>query len=443
MADSCDFLRTNLAFQTPVYDERFLEDWKPLDAAFAGRHMTEVWKMGTGDTHIADRITIGQPDLQENWQTISSTECDANGPCDPPETLVSYGSLRSQHNMYQKRLKSQLFCLTQLRYNTKPSEQIAMIMKGLKKLPMMYVDDFLQVNAVRFQDTVQICGDTFGTFTPDITAPVTNINGQLTVINLGGAGNLPTSQLTFSYLDYLTATLDQEGYSDAGSGLPAGMFNLMTDKRSWFNLTNGNDSMKDMMALGDPQQASPLYKIGQGVQKPFGNYVPTLVRTPIRFQHMGNGLLNRVQPFTNVAGTTGTQRNVNAAWINARYQLTFIWHPKAIKLFTPDFKRAHEMVPTVNTALFGKWSFINPQGVLYYTMPDGTVCPKNNDEQLWFYWKCALEMGFQYMYPELIMPILHLVDGSGLDSTTDDPVCGDAPQYVAQNYSNSPDVCEA
>jgi hypothetical protein len=76
-------------------------------------------------------------------------------------------------------------------------------------------------------------------------------------------------------------------------------------------------------------------------------------------------------------------------------------------------------------------------------MPDGTVCTKNNDEQLWFYWLSAMELGFQYMYPELIMPILHLVDGSGFDATVNKPVCGDAPQYVAQDYSNDPTVCEA
>jgi hypothetical protein len=41
------------------------------------------------------------------------------------------------------------------------------------------------------------------------------------------------------------------------------------------------------------------------------------------------------------------------------------------------------------------------------------------------------------------MPILHLVDGSGKDSTVDAPVCGSAPAYVAQNYSDDPTVCEA
>lgn len=444
MADSCNFLRTNLAAQTPVYDDYFLEDYKPLDATFAGRHLTEVWKLGTGDTHITDQVTIGQPDLQNEWQTISATECNNPSPCNVPAVMVSFGTKRTQHNMKQMRLNSQLFCLTQLRYNTKPSEQISMIMKGLRQIPMMYTDDFLQVEAFKNQIAVQIAtASGTATFTPDITGPVTNITGQLTTIDLGGTANLPTSQLTFPYLDYLGQQLTMNGYSQLGSGLPELMFNLMTDLVAWKNLTNGNESMKNMMALTSYKQASPLYKLGEGVQTPFGNFAPTMIKTPIRFQHMGNGVLNRVQPYLNIAGTTGTQRQINPAWLNARYQLSWIWHPKATKLFTPDFKRIHDKVPTVNTAMYGQWQFINNQGVLPYEQPDGTQCTINNPDQTWFYWRVALEAGFQYLYPEMIMPILHLVTGSGKDDIVIDPVCGDAPQYAAQNYSNDPDVCEA
>lgn len=444
MADSCSFLRTNLAAQTPVYEDYFLQDYKPLDAAFVGRHLTETWKLGTGDTHIVDQVTIGQPDMQNEWQTISATECNNPSPCNPPAVLVSFGTKRSQYNMKQLRLNSQLFCLTQLRYNTKPSEQIAQIMKGLKQIPMMYNDDFLQVEAFKNQTAVQIATSSgTATFTPDITGPVTNITGQLTTVDLGGSGNLPTSQLTFPYLDYLGQQLTMNGYTQAGSGLPALMFNLMTDLTAWKNLTNGNESMKNMMALTDYKQASPLYKLGEGVQVPFGNFAPTMIQTPIRFQHMGNGVLNRVQPYLNTAGTTGTQRIINPAWLNARYQLSWIWHPKAVKLLTPDFKRINDKVPTVNSAMYGQWQFINNQGVLPYEQPDGTQCSINNPDQTWFYWRVALELGFQYLYPEMIMPILHLIDGSGKDSIVIDPVCGDAPQYVAQNYSNDPEVCDA
>lgn len=413
-----------------------------MDASFAGRHETEQWTMGTGSTHIYDQVTVGQPDLQGAWGTIDASECASPSPCDPPVALVSWGTVRREHVMKQKRLNSQLMCLTQMRYNTKPSEQIEPIMKILKQVPMMYNDDFLQVEAFQNQTSVQVCDSRFSTFTPDIVGPVTNITGQLTTIDLGSTAALPQSQLNWNYLRYLGMQLNLQGYTEGGSGLPSNMYNLMTDINAWFNLTNGNESLKNMMALTDYKQSSPLYKIGEGVQVPYGNFAPTMIKTPIRFQHVANGLLNRVQAFINIAGSTGTQRQINPAWLNATYQLSWIWHPKATKLLTPDFKRVNAMVPTVNTAMFGRWTYINNQGVLPYTMPDGTACNKDNVDQNWFYWRCAMELGFQYLQPSFIMPILHKVDGSGSCNTVNTPNCCDDPSYTAQDYSDSPTVCD-
>lgn len=440
MADSCNELRTTLAAQTPVFDKMFLREMKPMDSPVIGRHQTEAWQDGTGDTHFFDRIHVGQPDLTGSWQRINAGECE--DACSPPRVHVAFGTERNSYYKEQIRLVSQLFCLTQLRHQTNPAAQIAEIYRSLKKIPDIYNTDFMRVHAVDFAPTVQIAGSDFATFTPDVTGPVTNISGQLTTIDLGGSGNLPTSELTFQYLDYLTTILGLEGYGTE-SGLPDGMYNLITDPRVWFKMTNGNQALKDMMALTSPDQASALYRLGQGVQRPFGNIAPTLDKQQIRFQDMGNGVLNRVFPYTNVQTTTGIKRQVNPAWVNARYGLSFLWHPRAIKIWTPSFSKIHEKVPSVNTSFYGTWNYVNPQGVIQYEMPDGTACTKNNDEQLWFYWLSALELGFEYMYPELLMPILHLIDGSGKDCMVNSPVCGDAPQYVAQDYSDDPIVCEA
>lgn len=442
-------MRTNLAAQTPVYDEAFLQDWKPLDSAYMGKHLTETWKQGSGDTHISDRIEIGMPNLQTPWQPISAN-LPGYGPnsgggcassCEPPRTHVAFGTTRTQHGMEQRMLSSQLFCMTDLRYNTRPSEQISQIMKGLKKIPEMYTSDFLRVKAFSQAPAVTVAQSTPLTFVPTSL----NTAGQLTTIDLGGIANLPTSQLSFPLLNYVTTTLGLNGYTEAGSGLPSGMYNGIFSERAWFKLTNGADSMKDMMALTDPSQASPLYKIGEGIQKPFGNIAPSLDSRPIRFQYMtgvgSGGVLNRVQEYYNVATTTGIRRVANPAWVNARYELGFIWHPKAIKLFTPEFKKMHEKVPTVNSAMFGEWQFVNNQGLMRYISPDGTSCDKDNVLQNWFYWVTRLELGFQYLYPELMIPILYLVDGSGLNSIVADPVCGTAPAYAAQTYSDNPTVC--
>lgn len=438
MATSCSLFRTNLAAQTPVYDKIFLQDFKPLDSAVLGRHDTEAWPDGTGDTHVYDKIEIGQPNLTQSWQRIDASEC-GSAVCSPPSQFVGFGTTRKNYFKEQFQLRSQPFCMTQMRHQTNPGAQVAQIMRGLKKIPEMYTSDWIQVHAFDLNDTVQICDSSFPTFTP---IRGTNTAGQLVTINLGNDNNLPTSQLTWPYLNYLTTQLGLNGYFEGGSGLAQGMYNLLTHSRVWFRLTNGMDSMKDMMALTDPNQASPLFKIGVGVQKPFGNIAPTLNDAgTIRFQRQGAGLLERVFPYTNVATTTGIKRIVNSAYVNARYGLSYLWHPKAIKLWTPTFGKIHPSIPSINSSFYGNWQFVNNQGLIQLNNTDGTTCTENNDDQRFFYWLCDLELGFQYMYPEWIMPILHLIDGSGKDCTINDPVCGTAPQYVQQTYSDNPTQC--
>ena len=246
----------------------------------------------------------------------------------------------TQRDSYYKEqivLTSQLFCLTQLRHQTNPGEQIAEIYRNIKKMPEMFTTEFLRNHAFDKAPTVQIAGSSFGTFTPTST----NTESNLTVINLGSSGALPTSELTWPYLNYLTTNLQLQGY-ETESGLGAGMYNLITDPRAWFKLTNGSADIKEMMALSSSDSASPLYKIGQGIQKPFGNIAPTLDQMPARFQVISGGYLNRVYPYYNAANTTGTKRVVNPAYVNARYQLSYIWHPKAIKLWTQQFKKINE-----------------------------------------------------------------------------------------------------
>lgn len=424
-----------------------MHDWSPMSSAFLGKHETGTWETGTGDTHIRTRVTIGYPNLQAPKQIISASECGQN-PCNPPVSHVAFGTNRAQYVMEQWVMNSQPFCLTQLRYNTDPQGQATEIINGFKKIPDMSTSAFIRNRAFTASPAVGICGPVSGsnipiTFVPNLGV---NVTSELTQINLGSAANLPTSQLTFPYLDYITTTLGLAGYHEKPSGLARGIYNLITGSRAWFKMTNGNDSMKNMMALTETGQASGLYKIGYGIQVPFGNYAPSLDMVPARFQLMtggSGGLLQQVQPMINVTtGTTGTRQIPNPAYIGAKFELGFIWHPGAVKIWTPEFAKIHPLVPSVNSALFGKWNFINNPGAMIYTNSDGTTCTYDNVDQNYFYWRTRFEMGFEYLEPQFVIPILYQVDGSGLGSIANDPTCLTTPTYVAQNYSDNPSRCD-
>lgn len=438
MPDPCDEFRDEMARQTPVFDKMFLKTYMPMETDMLGRHETGAWEMGTGDTHLVDRLDIGQPDLSGSWSDISSAECGTDA-CNPPRTYVSMGSVRSQHNMQQKELISPLWCLRKLLYNTRPAEQMRIWYDALRKLPTMYLNDWMRVHAVTDAPLLHIADDRFLSIVPDNT-PGGNIVDQLSTISLGSAANLPQSQLTWPYLRRIFAGLTAAGYA-TDSNLPPMMGNLLTNLDSWFHLTNGAPEVKGMFAIDSYRKASPLYKLGEGIQEPYGNFAPTITNVPFKFQHVGGGVLQRVQPATNIPGSTGVVRQVNQANLDAIYTISMLWHPKAVKIWTPPGGKMHEMVPSVNSAMMARWDLVNTKETSFrYINPDGSECIYNNDRQMYFYWNAHLESGFQYQQPTLVAIIVHLIDGSGKFSTTNDPVCG-APQYASQYYGNNPPTC--
>lgn len=430
MAFDCNRIRTQLALQTPIYDERFLEDFisgELVTDPFMGRHQTRAWTDGK-DTIVYDKVHVQQPDYTGPWQRINGEEC--GNACEPPRTTVGWGTTRDSAYMEQKDLDSPPFCLQQLRTVPHVGEQIGKIYQVLREIPQSFTSDFLRTRFTSYHDELQIAGSGLSTFA--ITSANTDPN--LTTINLGSTANLPTTQLTLPYLDALTQTLGMRGYNKE-SGLPNGMYNLVTHPRQYQYLTGMNPALRGQLYSPAFKDLSPLYKVGAGVNaEPFGNLAPTFDEKQLRFQTNGNGLLQRVLPYLNETTTTGKKPVVNPAWLNARYAISYILHPQAAVLYTPEPKKIHPMVPSVNSAMFGKWAFVNNQGIIRLPNPDGTYCDKDNTDQFWFFWRAHLELGFRYDQRELVMPILHLIDGRGADCLVNAPVCGTAPAYVEQDY---------
>lgn len=405
-----------------------------VNEPFMGRHKTRTWEDGK-DTITYDKMHVPQPNFLSPWQRIDGAEC--GNACDPPRTYVGVGTTRDTAFMEQKILQSQIFCLTQLRTVPHVGQQIMEWYKILRAMPQSFLGDFLRTRFTSYHDTLQIAGSA----TAEFAITTANTATDLGTINLGAAGNLPTTMLTLPYLSYLSQQLGMRGY-DQDSGLPAGMRNLVTHSRTYQGLVGTNPELRSQIYPQAIDRLSPLYKVGVGINAdPFGFLAPTFDEKQLRFQTNGNGLLQRVLPYLNEAATTGMKPVVNPAWLNARYAISYLLHPQAAILYTPAPKKIHEMVPSVNSAMFGKWAFKNGD-VLIYNNPDGTTCTEQNDQNNKFYWLAYLSAGFRYDQRDLVMPILHLIDGSGKDCLINSPVCGDAPQYVVQDYDNSVVLCE-
>lgn len=406
-----------------------------VSAPYVGRHMTGVWDYET-DVLYYDKVHTMQSDYLTPWATIDASEC-GNNPCEPPRAFIGFGSTRDTAFMEQIDLYSQPYCLQQLSRVPKITKQLSKIYKVVRKIPLGFTGDFVRTRTVSYHDNLRICGSAFTEF----AITTANTANNLVTINLGNSNLLPTSELTWTYLQYYSQVLGLRGY-DQDSGLTKGMRNLITHQRTYQKLVGQNPEIKSLLHLVGVEDVSPLYKLGSGINAdPFGNFGPTFDEQQARFQDSGSGLLQRVLPYYNTPATTGEKPIYNPAWLNARYAISVINHPKAALVYTSKPKKIHEMVPTVNSSMWGTWDFINPQGVIMWPNPDGTTCTKQNDKQFYFYWLCHLELGFEYDERDLNIPILHLIDGAGKDCFVDSPVCGTPPQYLAQDYTGNPIEC--
>jgi hypothetical protein len=423
-------MMTSLAGQTPVFQRKFMEDsttkWM-LQNPMMGRHKTETWEDGA-DTRFWDKVEIQQPNLLAPYKRRDSAECEDT--CVLPKSFVAHGTTRDSWFMEQKIVKTQPWCYNQLRGIPHVSDQMEIIFRYLKGMPELFMGDYIQTRMVSFHDTLEIAGNAFDTFaiTNQYTSATPNTDVNLSTINLGAAANLPTSDLTLDYLDALGDDLEANGYF-ADSGLPAGMFNLVLHSRDYRNLVGGNPEVRSQLRLDSVPGVSALYKRGMGINaEPFGPWAPTFNPNQVRFQHVGNGLLERVQPYDNVTTSTGARAEQNTNWRDARYAISYITHPMAATLFTPSPQAIMDGVPTVNSSMWGSWFFKNPDGMIQWDNTDGTTCTENNELGWWFYWLLLLEMGWKYEERRLLKPILHLRQ-AGRDCVVNKPVCGEAPQY--------------
>lgn len=435
---------TSLARQTPVFQRKFAEDpvtdWM-LRHPMIGRHQTKTWEDGA-DIRFWDKVSIQQPNVLTPWKKQDSAECADS--CNPPKSFVAHGTTRDSWFMEQSVKQTQPFCYNQLRGIPHVSEQMGIIFKYLKALPEMFSGDYLQTRMVSMHDTLQIADNRFSTFaiTNQYNSATPNTGMNLETIDLGSDAALPQSDLTLDYLDALGDELELNGYYN-GSGLPNGMFNLLTHSRDYRNLVGKNPEVKAQLHLDSVEKVSALYKLGTGINaSPFGRFAPTFNPHQPRFQNGGDGLLQRVIPYTNEVTTTGSRPQQDGLWRDAEYAISYIPHPQASTLFTPNPQAIMPGVPTVNSSMWGNWKFKNPEGVIMWDNPDGTTCTENNELGWWFYWLLLLEYGFRFEERRLMMPILHKRDG-GRRCVQNRPVCGPAQVYEFRSYDVSWETCEA
>lgn len=456
MAWDCSSYYDFLADRTPHWAEDILRDWFPTDDAWIGQVATAPWGAFTGTQHVRDRFHMAAPDLTGGWDIFDTQSMLTNNglgdataqggcvdnACTPPEVCVGWGVTRNTFDRYRKAYTTRPFCFDQINTRALAKQQLGDIVAGLKDISKMVWSDVHRYMSLTLADKIYIADD--GLTDVDVTAAT--FTGAATTIDIGGAGNLPGSELTMPYLQRFYEPLEFEGYFHS-KYVPEGMFRLITDPITSQQLSEGNPTLQSFYRFQDFQKGGELYKYG--LRRAVGNFGIAWDGFPARYYwDAGAAVLRRVWPYVNIqAGavggpTMGVKKAVNSQYTLAPYQFSRIWHPEAMKRYTIDLAPVNPEMPFLTRDLAGKWRFAggNKDAVLVATDPvTGDTCTIDNKRGNQGLLYADFESGFEMQRPELVRNVLHLREPG---CVTNKVPCSTAPAYTIQDYSGCLDLCQ-
>lgn len=399
MAWDCNRFNNFLFRRTPDWDKELAKDRFPWSYLYSNMYPTKTWASFTGDTHTWDRVHVTRPNDDGCWESINVDACNMNI-CDPETFYTGWGSTRSYYGKFRRDYRSPVFCFDQLRHVEEAEAQLSAIIDGHKEMPDGIISDFIRMLVLRQAGTFHICGSAL------LELPVTAnmFSANCRQIDLGSANNLPTSKLTMNYLDNHVEDLLYNGYFDHDF-LPTGQFACTTDIQTLRDMANQNPTLAKMFTGADEAKAASFYEFG--IMTRIGNWGFKIDKEPLRFQHLGNGVLERVWPYENVAATVGRRPVFDLAYKNAEYQMFHVFNRSARELYVGDITPVHpEMKFSVARSLMGKWSWKSPDYFRGRNAATGEVCEFDNVKKNKGFFLGEYEMGTKTIYPEIEMIIL-------------------------------------
>lgn len=449
MAFDCAKLSDFLFRRTPDWDRELARDRFPYDYSYIGLYESRTFESFTGDTHTWDRISVAMDNDDGCWQQMDAAAftdgtCLHQDMCGPDRLEIGWGSTRSTYGKFHRDYKTKPFCMDHLRHVEMAKQQLSAIVEGLKELPDQIQSNFQKLLALQQSDVIQVCSAA-NSF-PTVTVSSSIFTNNCMRINLGNSNKVPTSKLSMQYLNHFAPTLLYKGYFDKkftdgknAMELP-GLFTIMTDIQSQQELTNANPALAGMYQTADFAKGGKFFKYG--VMGGCGNWLFKIDAQPMRFLHLGSGVLQRVRPYQNVAATVGKKPQFDPLYEQATIQLSHVFMRAARQIYVGDITSVHPDMPFAARNLMGKWSWKQPDAFQYTDPNTGNVCTYYNDKKNRGYFLAEFETGMKTIYPETEMWILHLREAQAvtdvpLATTFNNPAPLSNGQYQSLTPYNS------
>lgn len=445
------------------WDRRISRDRHPYQFLYAGMYKTSKWPSFQGTQRLWEKVHVARPNDPGLWAQFNADAC-VGAPCDLPRKGIGYGVSQYAYEVYREQYMTQPFCIDQLNTIEEAPAKLAMIAKGLKKVPDDIISAFLRVYVLRRagaaaqggglyivakdssgnQVIVDMEDDMFAV--SEGQSPVNSNNTLLVNLNKHGdltaAGITSTTllkaamgQLSMEFLKSLQPKLTISGYSDT-DWMPPGKFSITADLDTQARLSNANPALSAMYDAADFAKGGSFYSLG--VTSGAGNWLFKTDELQLRFRFRGDldgkdlsgnsssGAIwiEQVQPFQNIDATYGLMPQPSDDWINAPIRFYHAFNREAREVFAGDITSVNdEMKFGLARSLMGDWKWYSPDYFKWTDPCTGRVCEYNNDTHSKGYWLAEFEFGMKSEYPEIERPILAL---------------GEIQQWVTTPNTNTP-----
>jgi hypothetical protein len=439
----CAQIASLLAERSVQFDEDFVKERLPSQSVYLNAYPSKVWKADTGDEKDFDIYHAVAPNDNGIWDKIDSTDC-MQPLCNMPRKQIGWGSTVRRYGKYRTEYTTQPFCYTKLRNMNHVQLQLAEIIKSLKMIPDKVVNAFVETHAMRQYGSgddgmIYIAGE--GRIELPVADGAAAANHAFFEadgdIDLGGVGNVPTSQLKMEYLNSYADVLRANGYHNGEYSID-GKFTIMIDLQTALNLTTQNPVLANMWALDNFKKGTEYYQYG--LSNGCGNFLFKYNHEQPRYNHIGGGIMRRVMPWANVAaGTIGLRRQYSSAYRNAKYAMYHIYNREARTLFTSNEESINpEMKFGIGKGLMGAWKWLTPDVIITEDPNTGVQCQIRNDTHKQGYWVGEYELGIKNENPLIEMWILALREPAqpGDDVAITNPSAGYWDNGAADGYQD-------
>lgn len=422
--------------QSPYYDKLIIKDIRPEDSLI-GEVETGEFDAYTETTHTRDRFKSVFPNLTKAWVTRGMASCIGT-PCDPVEHRIGWGYDRITYGLQQISWQTDLICFDQSMHYTKAREHFSQIISDILRPATTWINSHKIRTEMATLDGAKhwIANGA----QEDFTASWTQVGDEQIYYDLSGAPSGNIRKITPQMLQRRVHPLWAYGYMGKRpfDDMPQ-LIKLITDMETVWDLdkqasagataTSGIQTQWRFMDWGPANKYWKYVINGQ-----LGNYAIRGDMFPLRFNRVSDTRFQLVLPYKNVAATVGIGSKVNDDFEKALYQLSFIWHPRAMVARVLNPAPLSPQVPFSSRNFGGVW-----QWVMDNLGADQFGDPIENKRGNKGQFIADFAMGFEPQYVELAEVILHKREPACIYEID---TCSSDPGYPTQDYNSANETCQ-